>query len=182
MMTNIPLLLILLLIIAFSLSLEESCEKFDVNSRNECFALSTPDGYCCFNSSHKKCEKVERNELKSKSKDVDCGITDEYYGKYEFDQYHPNQKLEGLDFETCGKIDPKKKQDCTDYSELSNSCCLFTSINNGDQKSCFHIGRKYIGDFKKTIFKIGDFEYSVECGSYNIIFNLYSILLISLLL
>ena len=179
MMTNIPLLLILLLIIAFSLSLEDSCEETNANSRNECFALSTPDGYCCFDSSNKKCEKVERNQLKSNSKDFDCGITDEYYGKYEFDQYHPNQKLEGLDFETCGKNEPKKKQDCTDYSEISNSCCLFT---NGDIKSCFHIGRKYIGDFKKNTFKFDGKDYTVECKSFIIILNLYSILLITLLL
>ena len=83
-----------------------------------------------------------------------------------------------LGFETCGKNSPKKKEDCTDYSELSNSCCLFSK---GDIKACLHIGRKYIGDFKKTTFKIEGEDLDVECKSYNIIFNSYSILLIALL-
>ena len=180
MLKNIPLLFILLIIIAFSLTQEESvCEESPVESRNDCFAKYTPNGYCCFNSAEKKCMPILKTNFKESSKEFDCGITEENYGKYEFGQYHPNQKLEGLDFETCGKNEPKKKQDCTDYSEISNSCCLFT---NGDIKSCFHIGRKYIGDFKKNTFKFDGKDYTVECKSFIIILNLYSILLITLLL
>ncbi len=182
MNTNIPLLFFLSLIIEFSFTQEEgNCIASNaVETRNDCFAISVANGYCCFNSANKTCLTIQKSELNS-SKEYDCGITDENYGKYEFGQYHPDQKLKGLDFETCGKNDPKNKKDCTDYSELSNSCCLFTSKENNDQKSCFHIGRKYIGDFKKIDFEFNGKGYTYECRSFNIIFNLYSILLITLL-
>ena len=151
MMTNIPLLFNLLLIIVFSLSQEDSSEcGGNAISRNDCFALSAPNKYCCFQPDTEstvstvpgsgKCVPIEREELKS-SQNIDCGITDENYGKYEFDQYHPKQELEDLGFETCGKFNPQKKEDCTDYSEISNSCCLF---NKGGTLACLHIGRKYI--------------------------------------
>ena len=181
MLTNIPLLFILSIIIKFSLCQgDDACNKDTATSRNECFSRSVPNKYCCFVSSGEKCQSISREELKSKP-DLDCGITEENYGKYEFGQYHPEQpnELKNLGFETCGKNSPKKKEDCTDYSELSNSCCLFSK---GETKACLHIGRKYIGDFKETTFNIeGVGDLNVECKSYNIIFNLYSILLIALL-
>ena len=181
MLTNIHLLFFLSLIIVFSFTQEEGIcnETIEVDSRNDCFAKSVPNGFCCYNSTFNKCKIILKTELNI-SKEYDCGITDEYYGKYEFGQYHPKQDL-NLDFETCGTIDPKKKKDCTDYSEISNSCCLLTSKANG-KKSCFHIGRKYTGNFKESTFKIDGNEYAVECRSFNIIFNLYSILLITLLI
>ena len=182
MWKNASLLFILILIIAFPLCQEEDCKAANPKSRNDCFAISVPDGYCCFNyTTSNKCNIVERGNLTSYI-DLDCGITEENYGKYEFGQYHPDQKeLDGLDFETCGKTNPSKKKDCTDYSEISNSCCLFTK---GSDKACFHIGRKYISNSNKNTFKIGDKneEVTVECKSFNIILNLYSILLITLFL
>ena len=180
MWKNSSLLFILLLIITFPLCQEEDCNTSspNPNSRNDCFAISVSNGYCCFKSTSEKCQFVKRGSLAS-NKDLDCGITEENYGKYEFGQYHPDQKeLDGLDFETCGKTNPSKKKDCTDYSEISNSCCLFTK---GSDKACFHIGRKYISNSNKNTFKIGDNneeEVTVECKSFNIILNLYSILLI----
>ena len=183
MLTNIPLLFILLLIIAFSLceNDKDACNETHATSRNDCFARSVPNRYCCFVSLNNPCQSISREELDSKL-NYDCGITEERYGKYEFGQYHPDQpkKLKDLGFETCGKSEPKKKGDCTDYSEISNSCCLFSI---GEIKACLHIGRKFIGKSKKTTFKIEDNgdEINVECKSYNIIFNLYSILLIALL-
>ena len=180
MFINIPLLFILSIIITFPLCQgdDDACNNKNATSRNDCFSRSVPNKYCCFKKSGEKCQSISKEELKSKP-DLDCGITDENYGKYEFGQYHPNQDLNDLGFETCGKNSPKKKEDCTDYSELSNSCCLFSQ---GDTKACLHIGRKYIGDFKKTAFNIeGVGDLDVECKSYNIIFNLYSFLLIALL-
>ena len=150
---------------------------FKQASRNDCFAISVPNGYCCFKPSN-GCKFVKKGEI-NKNSEYDCGITEENYGKYEFDQYHPKQDLENLGFETCGKTSPKKKTDCTDYSELSNSCCLFTKDGT---KSCLLIGRKYIGDYKKTTFPFNGGQIEVECKSFTILFNLYSILLILLFL
>ena len=183
MMTNISLLFILSLIITFSFSQEneEECKNASPNSRNNCFAIPVPNGYCCFylESEVKKCTNITKGNSDA-FKDKDCGITDEYYGKYEFGQYHPKQGLDNLGFETCGKSDPKKKEDCTDYSEISNSCCLFSNVNT---KGCLHIGRKYIGNNKKTTFSIeGKGEFTVECKSFNVIYNLHLILLIALFL
>ncbi len=182
MLTNIPLLFILSLIMIFSHSQEDDCSTTtNPISRNDCFAKSVPNGYCCFNSSDSgSCQNISRKDL-NKYQELDCGITDEKYEKYEFGQYHPEQPsaFKELGFETCGKSNPEKKKDCTDYSEISNSCCLFSK---GSEQACLHIGRKYIGNLKKTNFKIEEKgEYSVDCKSFKIIFNLYSILLIALL-
>ena len=181
MWKNSSLLFILLLIITFPLCQEKDCSTGPINSRNDCFAISVPNGYCCFNPTAEKCEIVEMGKL---TNNLDCGITEENYGKYEFGQYHPEQEIKDLDFVTCGKTNPSKKKDCTDYSEISNSCCLFTK---GSDKACFHIGRKYIGNSNKNTFKIKveegeEEEVTVECKSFNIILNLYSILLITLFL
>ena len=180
MLTNIPFLFILILIITFSLSQEEeaACNDKKASSRNDCFAISVPNGYCCYKQAEENCTFITKDELKKKS-DLDCGITDEYYGKYEFGQYHPKQDSDNLGFETCGKYNPSKKGDCTDYSEISNSCCLFTI---GGKKTCLHIGRKYVGDFKKKSFTINSTQVEYECKSFNLILNLYSILLIILFL
>ena len=184
MLTNIPLLFILTLIIPFSFSqgddtYKDACNKTEATSRNDCFSRSVPNRYCCFVSPN-QCQSISRNELNSTQK-YDCGITEDNYGKYEFGQYHPDQPeaLKDLGFETCGKSSPKKKEDCTDYSEISNSCCLFTK---NDAKACLHIGRKYISDSNKNTFKIGNDDITVECKSFNIILNFYSILLIALFL
>ena len=177
-------LLFILLIITFSLCQgSNNCSAENPKSRNDCFANNVAGGYCCFNSTNSLCQIVKRENITS-NKVFDCGITEENYGKYEFGQYHPQQEaLKELDFETCGKTNPSKKKDCTDYSEISNSCCLFTK---GSDKACFHIGRKYISNSNKNTFKItvenGEEEVTVECKSFNIILNLYSILLITLFL
>ena len=182
MLTNIPLLFILILIITFSY--QEDCNNTIPSSRNDCFAISVPNGYCCYKppetgaKTQTNCTSITKEALK-KTNDVDCGITDENYGKYEFGQYHPDQGSDNLGFETCGKYNPSKKEDCTDYSEISNSCCLFTI---GGKKKCLHIGRKYIGDFKKKSISIDSENVEYECKSFNLILNLYSILLITLFL
>ena len=183
MWINIPLLYILILIITFSHSQneQENCSG-DADSRNDCFAKSVSNGYCCFklksDLTSGECQLVEREALKS-SQELDCGITEDNYGKYEFGQYHPKQDLD-LGFETCGKSSPSKKEDCTDFSEISNSCCLFTKDGT---KACLHIGRKYYGNSKESTFTLeGKGSITVECNSVNIIFNMYSFLLITLFL
>ena len=185
MLTNIPLLFILTLIIIFSFSQEQStddaCSKDEAISRNDCFARSVPNSYCCFDySQSKKCKSIPKKELDNHP-ELDCGITEDNYGKYEFGQYHPDQSetLKKLGFETCGKSSPKKKQDCTDFSEISNSCCLFTKK---DEKACLHIGRKYYGNSKSSSFTLDGDSITVECNSFNLIFNLYLFLLITLFL
>ena len=180
MLTNIHLLFILLIINTFSSSQEDdaTCNSTKATSRNDCFSISVSNGYCCYKTEEGNCTSIPKKDLNN-LKEYDCGITGENYGKYEFGQYHPNQEADSLGFETCGKISPSKKKDCTDYSEISNSCCLFT-ING--KKTCLHIGRKYIGDLKEKSATIEGIEVNYECKSFNIIFNLYSILLIALFL
>ena len=113
MLTNIPFLFILSLIITFSLSQEntDACNATNAASRNDCFARSVPNRYCCFDSQNKPCQSISKEALKTNTK-YDCGIIDERYGKYEFNQYHPPQPsaFQNLGFETCGKRNPEKKK------------------------------------------------------------------------
>ena len=129
MLVKIPVLFILSLIISFSICTECATSEGENGSpKNDgCFDILLPNEYCCFNSEDGKCKPVEKGKLKDESsKNIICQISEENFGKYEFDQYHPKQDFDGeLGFQTCGKYNPKKRNDCTDYSEISNSCCYF---------------------------------------------------------
>ena len=150
---------------------DDECYK-EPSSRNDCFTISNSTYYCCYKE--KKCILIPKNDSKS-IQEADCGISEDNYGKYEFGQYHPSQSQFDLDlgFQTCGKSNPKKKEDCSDYSDLSNSCCFFTYDG---KNACFGIGRKFIkGEENK--FTFDNKEVSYECNSFNIIFRLYLIIL-----
>ena len=171
---------ILLLFSLNDLVYSEECGDEKPEIRNYCFTFSTADSYCCFKSIDAKCELVKKEEFKSKSKDLDCGISEENYGKYEFGEYHPKQKFD-IGFQTCGKYDPQKISDCTDYSELSNSCCYFKNENS--ENGCFLIGRKYHGKSEEKTFNLEGFgTITYTCNSFHIYFNIYLILLIFLFL
>ena len=160
--------------------LNNGCKDIRPNNRNDCFSISVSDGYCCYNSEGKNCEFISKEKLKNNYK-LDCGISEDNYEKYEFGEYHPKQDFPEIEFQTCGTYRPQKKEDCTDYSELTNSCCLFKA--NG-KKGCFLIGRRFDSDLKEE----NSFAYnktltiSYECNSLIITFSLYSILFLFLLL
>ena len=164
--------IIFILLSFFKIIINEKCNipsGIPIENRNDCFVYSTPKAYCCYNSEGEdKCQLVPKNDLSSKS-NLDCGITNENYGKYEFGQYHPKQVFTLEGFQGCGVFDPKDKEDCIEYSELSNSCCFF---KKGVEKACFSIGKKFDG--KNTKFNYKDYE--VECNSSNIILTIYSLL------
>ena len=149
------------------------CGYINASSRSDCFILSNPDSFCCYNSTDQKCISVLKAELKNTT--LDCGITDNNYGKYEFWQYHPKQDFD-LDFQTCGEYNPKKKEDCLKYSEIANSCCFF---KKGGKNACLAIGKRYIG---KGRYDEGGEEIEFECNSFNNIVNFFSIILKLLLL
>ena len=165
---------IILIILLFKIILLEVCLE-EPKSRNECFSVSHAGSYCCYNG--EKCISIKKEELGDDPK-LDCGITEENYGEYEFDEYHPKQDI-GVEMglQTCGKQKPENVEDCTEYSELSNSCCFF---KNGDKQGCFLIGKKYDKDHVKADFTFGESSLSYDCKSSNIIFNMYSILLLLL--
>ena len=160
-----------LLLLLFIEIITDDCPETGTLNRNDCFAHSNPTQYCCYNSNDKNCKLVNKTEL-SENKDLDCGITNDNYGKYEFGQYHPKQAFELEGFQGCGVYEPKKKDDCIEYSELSNSCCFFQK--NDGKKACFSIGKKFDGKSSKFNFD----GYTVECNSFNLILRIYSLLLL----
>ena len=167
---------LLLLLLSFIEIITTDCNTTSLESikRNDCFAHSTPTTYCCYKAEGDgkgKCEEIYKNELSTK-KEYDCGITNENYGKYEFGQYHPKQIFDIEGFQGCGVYDPKDKNDCLEYSELSNSCCFFQ--NSEGKKACFSIGKKFDGE--STSFNYDG--YKVECNSFNLILSIYLLLLL----
>ena len=147
------------------------CGNINASSRSDCFILSNPDSFCCYNSTDQKCISVLKAELKNTT--LDCGITDNNYGKYEFWQYHPKQDFD-LDFQTCGEYNPKKKEDCLKYSEIANSCCFFK--NSAGATGCFYIGKRYSGDLEEKTFVLDGVQLTYECiGYYYESFNFYLI-------
>ena len=172
----------ILLLTFIGIIITEDCpsigNKTNVN-RNECFTDSTPDSYCCYISINNSCVLIPRNELNN-NYDVDCGISDENYGKYDFGQYYPNQTFD-IGFKGCGKREPRKEKDCLDYSEVGNSCCYFT-IKDTRESACFSVGKSFEGKRHKDTYKIEDIEYEYVCSSFYLILNLSSIIIMFFLL
>ena len=170
-------IIITFLLLSFiGIIINQTCEGMPATIRNDCFTLSTPKAYCCYNSADSKCYEVQREDLENNFQ-YDCGISESNYGKYEFKEYHPHQDFD-LDFQHCGRPNPTKKSHCTDYSELANSCCFF---KKGDKYACLAIGKK--------LDKNGDYFYDIdnetihfECCSFNLILKFCSILLMIFLL
>ena len=157
----------------------QTCENEHPTSRSQCFAKSTSEKYCCYFKENNKCILVDKAEL-NENKTLDCGISDQNYGKYDFSQYHPEQEDLGVDLglQTCGKNNPKKARDCTNYSQLQNSCCQFKA---GGKSGCFFIGKKYLDKYEEKSFSFNDsLQITYECHSINLMPKLF--LLISLLI
>ena len=171
-MYSIPFILYIILL-CFEIIFNEECKNTIAKSRNDCFtASSSPNSYCCFASVNKNCQEVIKNEINDKN--YDCGVTEDNYGKYDFQQYHPQISYD-IGFQTCGKKEPKNHKDCHDYSDIGNNCCYFKY--NGIE-ACFYIGREV--DKNNKMNKYGDIEF--DCFSLTILFNFYSIILILFLL
>ena len=154
---------------------QNTCTTASTTNRNECFTFSSSDKYCCFTGNG--CVWVDKNKLDENYK-YDCGISDQNYGKYEFREYHPKSKFD-IGFQTCGEIKPEETEDCINYSELTNSCCLFTKEST-KEKACFAIGRTFDIKVYQGDYEIDSEKYSYNCRSFHIILSLYSFLLIGL--
>ena len=156
----------------------QECSTIQASTRYDCFKYSTSNKFCCFNPSKKNCTSIEKTEKKNLYL-YDCGISEENYGFYELGEYHPRPKFEiELGLQTCGTENPTKKEDCLEYSELTNSCCFF---KNGNSKACFAIGRRYTGELKERSFNFKGENINYECNSFFIIFRLYFIFLLVIL-
>ena len=145
---------------------DSSTIKFD------CFKHSTAKEYCCYNNASYPCLLINKTDIE-KHPELDCGISDDNYGLYEFEEYHPKSSLE-LPFLSCGEKNPKEKGDCLEYSELTNSCCFFK--NSAGATGCFYIGRRYSGDLEEKTFVLNGVQLTYECkGYYYESFNFYLI-------
>ena len=145
---------------------DSSTIKFD------CFKHSTAKEYCCYNNASYPCLLINKTDIE-KHPELDCGISDDNYGLYEFEEYHPKSSLE-LPFLSCGEKNPKEKGDCLEYSELTNSCCFFK--NSAGATGCFYIGRRYSGDLEEKTFVLNGVQLTYECkGYYFESFNFYLI-------
>ena len=150
-----------------------------VENRNECFTNSTADKYCCYNYSDKSCTLVPRDKLDT-NHDVDCGISEENYGKYDFGQYYPNQLFD-IGFKECGKRAPRKENDCLDYSEVGNSCCYFIRKDT-TESACFSVGKSFEGKIKEGTYRFDNIDYDYVCSSFYLILNFSSIIIMFFLL
>ena len=179
---NKALIVASILFLSFS-SIRSECGK-ESTSRFACLAQSTSTTTCCFKPN--TCEdksKIDSTLLD----DYDCGAIEEKgetYKEYEFTQYRPQQKEIALSLEPCGETNPDKKDDCTDYSTIMNSCCKFTDENH-TITGCYYIGKKFSGSSGKHIFqdKIdGNYiTFTYQCSSSLLFFAKASLLLFLIL-
>ena len=156
------------------------CSSVTPDIRYDCFKYSTSKQYCCFekiNSTNSACTLINKTDV-AMNPNLDCGVTEENYGLYEFEEYHPRPELD-LPFLGCGEKNPEEKENCLDYSEISNSCCFFINQETG-KKGCYYIGRRYSGDLEERSFKYKGINFKYECNSYftNVNFLLVILILI----
>ena len=160
----------------------EDCDGKSASNRYDCLKLSSSNKLCCYDG--KNCQQI--NDLKENTGNLDCGIVKGSVGEYEFSIYHPIPSDDiGIGFQTCGAKKPKKKKDCTDYSQLTNSCCYFETKEDNKKKGCYSIGKKYSGPNEEISATINGKNIKYECnGNFlNIILNnfLYFFLFLYLL-
>ena len=148
-----------LFFVPFVICVGEECKGASDN-RYECFKYSSSNELCCYKSGQ-KCQVIKK--LSENPDNLDCGIVNNNVGEYEFSIYHPISSNENkIGFQTCGAKKPKKKKDCTDYSQLTNSCCYF--YGNGID-GCYSIGKKYSGPNEEINIKINDhLTVTYECN------------------
>ena len=110
----------------------DDCEDNTTPSnRYDCLKLSSSNKLCCYDGN--SCKSI--NDLKDNTNNYDCGIVKGSVGEYEFSIYHPIPSDDiGIGFQTCGAKKPKKKKDCTNYSQLTNSCCYFENKDDNKKK------------------------------------------------
>ena len=173
-MSNRINIIIISLIFLKKIIQTQECSSIKPSIRYDCFKYSDSENYCCFKDINENCTMIKKDNIKTDNNSLDCGISDQNYGLYEFEEYHPRPSLI-LPFQGCGKKTPKKKEDCLEYSEISNSCCFFFNDKN-DKKGCYSIGRRYIGDLKENNFKYNNDNIRYECNSFYISFKFYFIL------
>ena len=153
---------------------EDACATATPSIKYDCFKLSNATQYCCYNgaSSPSSCSPIDKTHINIHP-ELDCGISEDNYGLYEFEEYHPKSSLE-LPFLSCGEKNPKEKGDCLEYSELTNSCCFFK--NSAGATGCFYIGKRYSGDLEEKTFVLDGVQLTYECkGYYYESFNFYLI-------
>ena len=150
---------------------EDACATATPSIKYDCFKLSNATQYCCYNGASSSCSPIDKTDINIPP-ELDCGISEDNYGLYEFEEYHPKSSLK-LPFLSCGEKNPKEKGDCLEYSELTNSCCFFK--NSAGATGCFYIGKRYSGDLEEKKFTYNSEEIIYECKSCYEIFNLYLI-------
>ena len=100
---------------------------------------------------------------------IDCGITNENYLSYNQTKHlrpvdkHLGENID-LGLYTCGVEEPEDRDDCTDYSDLTNSCCIFSTeeqFSDKNKNGCYSIEQKYSGSYKVQSFKYGDEEKTI---------------------
>ena len=147
----------------------DDCESTKPSNRYDCLKLSSSNKHCCFKSVNDNCSSID--DLTKIEEGYDCGIVKGSVGEYEFSIYHPIPSDDiGIGFQTCGAKKPKKKKDCTDYSQLTNSCCYFEGKG---KKGCYSIGKKYSGPNEEISASINNVAIKYECNGkfLNIILN-----------
>lgn len=146
-----------LFLVPYTICQNSNCNGItNPNNRYDCLKFSTSNVLCCYKSENSpSCEEKNFSELKNLKNTIDCGVVDNRVGEYEFSIYHPNLSgQKNIGFQTCGAKKPKKKKDCTNYSQLTNSCCYFS----GDVTGCYSIGKKYSDEDKEKKITIKDIE------------------------
>lgn len=147
----------------------QDCEsQTNINTRYDCLSLSDSNNFCCYNGT--TCTLVNIKDFLTNKETpgvdyntIDCGVINKDYKSYEFKDYHPrSSKKINLDLESCGVYEPSKRKHCSDYSELTNSCCLFTEKGTTN-KACYYIGQRYTGKLEKKNYNYNGKEIEYEC-------------------
>lgn len=88
-----------------------------------------------------------------------------------------DSSLYGIGFSNCGRLSPKKLEDCSLDSTRKQSCCFYSYTDkNSSINGCYLAGFK---SFENRTFK---FAFPITCSSVHIKFEIIFLILLSLIL
>ncbi len=142
----------------------DNCSPVSPNVNTDCLKQSDSNNLCCYvtndQQTSKKCQLISRVSftvnLSVSEWNTDCGVSAQgrpvnVGGTLQEAVTPKNTNSLVLQMNTCGIASPSVSTDCSDYSTMWNSCCMFSSAN---QSGCYSLGLKYSGSQQMSYYSI----------------------------
>ena len=156
-------LIFLNLIFLFNInySLSDACSEVKPRINTDCHTKTDSKNLCCLVTNDagnaNVCQSQTRNIISTTNStfktnninySLDCGVgafikNSNLGGSFPVSYYYPNYNKLVLPIQQCGSVNPIKRDDCSSFSAIGNSCCFYTKSKD---TGCYYLGTKYAGN------------------------------------